>query len=161
VYLFLIFLFVPIVEIALFIQVGGLLGLWPTIAIILLTAFAATILLRQQFTIIRYRLGNIISDLSRSDQSLSAAEPLLDIIAIFAAALCLLTPGFLTDTVGFLLLFIPTRRLTYRFIFHLIQRYALTRVSSHPDTQHKDILDVEYEEIRPPNRDMDISRKSN
>ncbi|MCB1343243.1 MAG: FxsA family protein, partial [Pseudooceanicola sp.] len=47
-YLFLAFLLVPIVEIALFIQVGGLIGLWPTIGIVILTAVAGTWLMKVQ-----------------------------------------------------------------------------------------------------------------
>ena len=46
--LFLLFVIVPIIEIALFIQVGGAIGFWPTLAIVILTAFAGSILLRQQ-----------------------------------------------------------------------------------------------------------------
>ena len=46
--LFLIFVAIPIIEIALFIQVGGWLGLWPTLAIVILTAAAGTIMLRRQ-----------------------------------------------------------------------------------------------------------------
>ena len=40
-YLFLAFLLVPLIEIALFIQVGGLIGLWPTLGIVILTAGAS------------------------------------------------------------------------------------------------------------------------
>ena len=47
-YLFLAFLLVPIIEIALFIQVGGLIGLWPTLAIVVLTAVLGTALVRTQ-----------------------------------------------------------------------------------------------------------------
>ena len=46
--LFLLFLLVPLIEIALFIQVGGVIGLFPTLAIVILTAVAGTILLRSQ-----------------------------------------------------------------------------------------------------------------
>ena len=47
-WLFLAFLAVPLIEIALFIQVGGLIGLWPTLAIVVLTAVIGTSLLRKQ-----------------------------------------------------------------------------------------------------------------
>ncbi len=46
--LLLMFITVPIIEIALFIQVGGVLGLWPTVALILLTAFVGASLVRSQ-----------------------------------------------------------------------------------------------------------------
>ncbi len=47
-YLFLAFLAVPLIEIALFIQVGGLIGLWPTLAVVILTAMLGTWLVRTQ-----------------------------------------------------------------------------------------------------------------
>ncbi|MAR49736.1 MAG: exlusion protein FxsA, partial [Rhodobacteraceae bacterium] len=47
-WLFLLFIAVPIVEIALFIKVGGFLGVWPTICIITLTAVLGTTLVKQQ-----------------------------------------------------------------------------------------------------------------
>ena len=46
--LLLLFIFVPIIEIGLFIQVGGFLGLWPTIALVLVTAFVGASLVRSQ-----------------------------------------------------------------------------------------------------------------
>lgn len=42
------FIFVPIIEIALFVQVGGMLGMWPTIALVLITAFVGASLVRSQ-----------------------------------------------------------------------------------------------------------------
>ena len=47
-WIFLLFLLVPLIEIALFIQVGGLIGLWPTLAIVILTAIAGTVMVRSQ-----------------------------------------------------------------------------------------------------------------
>lgn len=46
--LLLLFIFVPIIEIALFIQVGGFIGLWPTIALVLITAIVGASLVRSQ-----------------------------------------------------------------------------------------------------------------
>ena len=46
--LFLIFIIVPVIEIALFIEVGGMIGTWPTVGLIVLTAFAGSWLLRRQ-----------------------------------------------------------------------------------------------------------------
>ena len=47
-WLFLAFLLIPLIEIALFIQVGGLIGLWPTLGLVLLTAVVGTALVRAQ-----------------------------------------------------------------------------------------------------------------
>ena len=55
--MFLAFLLVPVIEIALFIQVGGLIGLWPTLAIVILTAVLGTWLVRAiQFVMIKSQL---------------------------------------------------------------------------------------------------------
>ena len=46
--IFILFLSIPIIEIGLFISVGGMIGLWPTLAIVILTAILGTALLRRQ-----------------------------------------------------------------------------------------------------------------
>ena len=56
-YLFLAFLMVPIIEIALFIQVGGAIGLAPTLAIVILTAIAGTWLVKTQGRMAIAQLG--------------------------------------------------------------------------------------------------------
>lgn len=102
--LFAVFVLVPIAEIATFIQVGDLIGLWPTIAVVIVTAFLGTGLLRFQG----------MTTLARAQASLNAGElPLESVIHgvfLLAAGLLLLTPGFITDIVGFLL-FVPPFRL--------------------------------------------------
>lgn len=97
-WLFLIFVAIPIVEIGLFIQVGGWLGLWPTLLIVILTAFLGTNLLRRQG----------LATLSRLQGSVSKGENPMDPIAhaamILVSGVLLLTPGFFTDGIGFALL---------------------------------------------------------
>ncbi len=88
----------PIIEIAVFIQVGGLIGLWPTLLTIVLTALIGAALLRQQG----------LATLARAQQEMAAQrvpvrELFHGICLLFGGAL-LLTPGFVTDAVGFLLL---------------------------------------------------------
>jgi UPF0716 protein FxsA len=87
-----------LVEIALFIQVGGAIGLWATIAVVLLTAAIGAALLRAQgFAAI----ATLQNDLRRGrDPTPTLAHGAL---LLFAGAL-LLTPGFFTDAVGFVLL---------------------------------------------------------
>ena len=97
-WLFLIFVSVPILEIALFIQVGGVLGLFPTLGIVILTAMIGTYLVRSQGLAEISRLQNSFQDLQ------DPTEPLAHGAMILASGLLLLTPGFFTDAVGFLLL---------------------------------------------------------
>lgn len=102
-WLFLIFVAVPVLEIALFIQVGGAIGLWPTLAIVVLTAIVGTTLMRSQG----------LAALARLQQAMQTggdpARPLIEGAMILVAGVLLLTPGFFTDTVGLLLLLPPVR----------------------------------------------------
>ncbi len=119
--LFGVFVIVPIAEIATFIQVGDVIGLWPTLGIILLTAFLGTGLLRYQG----------ITTLNQAQASLNQGElPLASVIHgvfLLVAGLLLLTPGFITDTVG-LLLFIPPLRL-------VIARWAIEKFKNSPQSR--------------------------
>ncbi|MEO1285405.1 MAG: FxsA family protein, partial [Pseudomonadota bacterium] len=69
-WLFLTFLAVPLIEIALFIQVGGFIGLWPTLGIVVLTAVLGTWLVRSQGAM---ALGQLRGSFSRLDDP---TEPL-------------------------------------------------------------------------------------
>lgn len=100
---FLILALVPLIEIALFVAAGDVVGFWPTIALVLITAAIGAIALRMQG----------LQTLRRA-QALSspqdAAEVLSDGLLLAVAGLLLLTPGFLTDAIGFSLLAPPVRR---------------------------------------------------
>ena len=99
------FIAVPIIEIALFIQIGGFLGLFPTLAIVVLTAIAGTYLVRAQGL-------SVLSQLqSRFREMNDPSEPLAHGAMILFSGALLLTPGFFTDFIGFLLL-IPNIRTT-------------------------------------------------
>lgn len=97
-WLLLAFVAVPLIEIGLFIQIGGWLTLWPTLAIVLATGIIGTILVKQQGLKV---LGELRNSMSQMRDPLS---PLAHGALILFAGALLLTPGFFTDTVGFLLL---------------------------------------------------------
>jgi UPF0716 protein FxsA len=96
--LLLAFIAVPIIEIALFIRVGGLIGLWPTLAVVILTAVVGSALLRRQGL---STLERIQTEL-RTGRDPSAA--LANGALLLVAGLLLLTPGFFTDAVGLALM---------------------------------------------------------
>lgn len=102
-WLFAAFLLVPLVEIGLFIQIGGLIGLWPTLAIVVLTAILGTYLVRSQGIM---ALDNLRGSFSRLEDP---SGPLAHGAMILLAGALLLTPGFFTDAVGFALLAPPIR----------------------------------------------------
>ncbi|MDQ7080215.1 MAG: FxsA family protein [Paracoccaceae bacterium] len=109
-WLFLIFVAVPIIEIALFIQVGGVIGLWPTLAIVVLTAFAGTWLMRQQGMMTLAKLQKSLAEGG------NPADPMAQGAMILVAGVLLLTPGFFTDTIGFMLLLPPVRAALIKWI---------------------------------------------
>ena len=148
-WLFLAFLLVPLIEIALFFQVGGLIGLWPTLGIVILTAILGTYLVRSQGR-------RALDDLRGSFRQLrDPTRPLaLGAMILFSGAL-LLTPGFLTDAVGFLLLIPAVRDLVMR---EAGKRVRVERFAVGPDLRgdprapreafrHPHVVDGEWEEV--------------
>ena len=113
--LFLLFLLVPVVEIYLLIQVGGLIGALPTVLAVVLTALIGSVLIRQQG----------VSTLQRARQGMAAGQlpamEMLEGIALLVSGAFLLTPGFFTDAIGFLLL-VPFLR---RWLIGAIMRNAV------------------------------------
>ncbi|MFV1849439.1 MAG: FxsA family protein [Thalassospira sp.] len=115
-YFLAIFVAMPIIEIAVFIQAGELIGLWPTIGVVVLTAIIGTSLMRAQ------GLQTLAKAQSQMDQGEMPIGALFDGICILVAGVLLLTPGFVTDTFGFLLLVPPLRQLIgAKVIMKLVQ----------------------------------------
>ena len=109
-WLLLAFIVIPLIEIGLFVQVGGLIGLWPTLLIVLFTAILGTWLVRTQGAVALGRLR--ASLLSQTDPT----EPLAHGAMILISGMLLLTPGFFTDTLGFALLIPALRRIAFRYL---------------------------------------------
>jgi UPF0716 protein FxsA len=101
--LVLLFILVPIAELYVIIQVGGAIGVGPTIAILILDGFLGAFLLRHQGRAAWVRFNRALAE-----NRLPHKEVLDGVLIIFGGAL-LLTPGFLTDIVGLILLIPPTR----------------------------------------------------
>lgn len=113
---------VPLAEIALFIEIGGWIGLWPTIATVVLTALFGTALLRQQG----------LATLQRAQRELNSqrlpVRELFDGACLLVAGVLLLTPGFLTDAIGFMLLVPPLRLLIGMAAWRALQRHGTVHV---------------------------------
>lgn len=99
----LLFLVVPLVELAVIIQVGQWLGVLDTIALLLLVSLAGAWLVRREGLGVWRRLNQQVAS-----GSMPGAE-LVDGVLILMAGALLLTPGFVTDCVGLLLLLPPVR----------------------------------------------------
>jgi UPF0716 protein FxsA len=102
-FLVLIFILVPIAELYVIIQVGGAIGVLPTLALLIADALLGSLLLRQQGRAAWIRFNRALAE-----NRLPHKEVFDGVLIIMGGAL-LLTPGFLTDIVGLILLIPPTR----------------------------------------------------
>lgn len=137
-WLFLAIIAVPLIEIGLFVTIGGALGLWLTLLWVILMAGLGIILLKGVAT-----LGPI--SLSRNMQEFGdPLSPLAHRLLVVLAAGFLLIPGFFTDAVGLLLLVPPVRRVLISLIgrkFGVTQHHASVKV---------DLVDGEWSEVHAP-----------
>ena len=102
--LFILFIIIPIIEMVILIQVGGLIGAIPTVGLVMLTAVIGVTLLRQQGFDTLARLQSRLAD-----GEIPGAELLEGAMLLIGGAL-LLTPGFFTDGIGFICLIPMFRR---------------------------------------------------
>ncbi len=116
--LFAIFIGIPLLEIAAFVVIGGEIGLGWTLALVVITAVIGSALLRQQSFA---AFQKIQSDM---DAGRLPGEALGTGAMILIAGILLLTPGFVTDTIGFAL-FIPAVR---RWLWHIVRSRIKVRV---------------------------------
>lgn len=153
---------VPIVEIALFIRVGGWLGLLPTIAIVIVTAVAGGIMLRRQ------GLQTLAALQAQVQRGADPSPLLLEGAMLLVGGVLLLTPGFFTDALGLALLVPPWRARLAAAAVPLIASRVVTvgggfaRRRSHAEGRPGagGPIDAEYREVetpppgnRPPPRD--------
>jgi UPF0716 protein FxsA len=114
--LVLLFIVVPILELYLIIQIGGMIGVWPTLALLLADALLGSLLLRHQGRGAWRRFNAALAE--RRFPGREVADGLL--IAI--GGTLLLTPGFITDIAGLILLIPPTRALVRRLLKGVVAR---------------------------------------
>jgi UPF0716 protein FxsA len=117
--LVLLFIVVPILELYVIIQVGGAIGVLPTLAILLADALLGSLLLRQQGRSAWRRFNAAIAE------GRFPGREVADGVMIAVGGTLLLTPGFITDVFGLLLLIPPTRALFRRATFRFLRRRAV------------------------------------
>jgi UPF0716 protein FxsA len=115
--LLLAFILVPLIEIYILIEVGTVIGTWPTIGLVILTGVVGAYLARVQGlkTMLRIR--------ESMDQGAMPTEDLFDAALILVAGVTLLTPGLLTDAAGVLLLIPATRAVVKGWVRVMIQKW--------------------------------------
>jgi UPF0716 protein FxsA len=149
-YLLILFTAVPIVELALLIRIGRVISVGPTIGLVVLTGMVGATLARHQG----------IRTLARIQTELAGGRmptgPMVDGLLILVAGLLLITPGILTDGVGFALLIPPARRrIRRRLADSFARRVTIIPPGpfSPPGTAPRDdgrFIDVEATEVPPP-----------
>ena len=147
--LLLLFIIVPAVELGLLIQVGNLLGVWPTLALIVFTGIVGAYLARLQG----------LSVLMRAQEQMNRGElpagSLADGVMILVAAALLMTPGILTDAVGISLLVPAFRNRIKDVVLARFQKAVEeNRVQVHVsgmgfDSDEGPIVDVQPESFEP------------
>lgn len=150
-WLFALFIAVPLIEIALFIQIGGAIGLWSTLAIVVLTAIVGTQLMRAQGALAMSQLRDSFGQLN------DPTEPLAHGAMILFSGALLLTPGFFTDFIGFALLIPAVRRKVFTWARSRIQVQSFSmggdpRPNANPSNTPDDVIDGEFTDITPEKR---------
>ncbi len=103
--IFLVFIIIPIIEISIFITVGSNIGIFNTIAIILITAVVGIFLVRRQGI-------RLLFDAQRNlSQGIMPTEEIKGAIFLLVSGLLLITPGFFTDFIGFAVFLKPVQNL--------------------------------------------------
>ena len=113
----LLFVIVPLLELALLIQMGQWVGYWPTIGLVVFTGVMGAWLARMQGLRTMWRLRHDLAN------GRVPGQAIMDGMAVLAGGALLLAPGILTDLIGFGLLFPGTR--------HAIQRRIMARLERH------------------------------
>ncbi|MCM2561982.1 FxsA family protein [Lutimaribacter sp. EGI FJ00015] len=150
------FIAVPIIEIALFIQVGGVIGTWPTLGIVVLTAIVGSFMMRRQGAGAMQELQTAFNELR------DPAEPLAHGAMILVAGVLLLTPGFFTDALGLSFLIPQVRKAVFTFVRKRIQVHSVhfgphgpgpgrgPRDTMRPHPARDDVIDGDYHEVDDP-----------
>ncbi|MCW8093236.1 FxsA family protein [Alteromonas sp. ASW11-130] len=148
--LFLLFAIMPIIEIAVLVQVGDVIGGWNTIALVLISAFVGAYFVRREG----------VNTLKTAQQKMQSnqipGQEMLEGLMLVVAGVLLVTPGFITDTFGLLLVLPPSRKffaqklkkhLSMQVVtgasFHSHEHY---KASSHPQDKDSDIIEGEYQD---------------
>lgn len=153
-WLFALFIAVPLVEIGLFIQVGGAIGLWPTLLVVVLTAVIGTQLMRAQGAHAMSQLRNSFGQMQ------DPTEPLAHGAMILFSGALLLTPGFFTDAVGFALLVPAFRTLVFNYLrsrvkvqsFSMGQGMGASQPHGPRPANNDDVIDGDFTDVSPEKR---------
>jgi len=136
--LLLLFTLVPLVELMLLIKIGEWISLWPTIGLVVFTGIIGASLARKQgirtWTRIRTDLG----------AGILPGDRLIDALLILIAGALLVTPGVITDGIGFFLLIPPARALIRNHLKKQFKsKFVIMNMNDRPQPGGDEFIDVE------------------
>ncbi len=132
-YLLLLFIALPVIELALLLEIGRLIGVLPTVGVVILTGAAGAALARSQGFRVISRIKN---DLSRG---VIPGNDIVEGALVLAGGIMLLTPGFITDLAGFSALIPATRS--------IMAGYIRKKIKIKTGSADKNVFDAEVYEI--------------
>ena len=116
-----IFVLIPIFELYILLEIGRKIGIFSTIAIVIITGIVGAYLVKQQGFYVLFKMK------SQMNEGIIPAESLLEGVLILIGGIFLITPGIITDIGGFLLI-IPQSRFV---IFRYAKQWLLKKISKH------------------------------
>ncbi len=149
---FLFFIGIPLIEVMLFITIGKYIGLWNTILIIIITGIIGAILVKSQ------GVSTLKKGLEEIQSNKIPIQSMVQGIAIIIAGAFLLTPGFLTDTLGAILLIPPFRSKIAGFVIEYLKKRSTFRtpfdqnLKNTKETKDGKIFEGKYKEIKKDNK---------
>lgn len=123
--LFLIFVIVPIIEIAVLMQVGELIGGWPTVGVVIFTAWLGAVFVRQQ------GLATIQQLQLKMAQGEMPSQEIVAGLLLLVSGVLLVTPGFVTDFFGLSLLIPQVRLGLVKAVQHRLMKQATVHTNFH------------------------------
>ena len=142
---FLFFIGIPLIEVMLFITIGKYIGLWNTILIIIFTGILGAILVKSQ------GISTLRNSLEEIKSNKIPINSMVQGIGIIIAGAFLLTPGFLTDTLGAILLIPYFRSKIAGFVIEYLKKRSTFKTTfKQPMDEHVEekIYEGKYEEIK-------------
>ncbi|MDB4662971.1 FxsA family protein [Verrucomicrobiales bacterium] len=155
--LLILFIVVPLIELYLFMTIGAEIGIFPTVAIIVVTGALGAWLTRLQ------GLKTLRNFQKATSEGRMPHEEIMDGLMILVAGAVLLTPGFLTDAIGFSLLLPPVRAVVRKFLggylksrIHIVGMPTADNPATAPRREdvvievESEVIDVDVEVVKDP-----------
>lgn len=138
-----IFVVIPMLEITAFVYIGGAIGLWTTLGIALCTAILGGLIIKYQGFLTMESMKNALA------HGKAPVTEIFDGFFLVASGALLITPGFVTDAIGFLLLFPPFRSVIRDMISKRFKMYDMQSYPPHNANHPHDptIIEGDFERV--------------